>query len=310
MPDSPQPGDVIFLYGGDKLSFWSGFFQRGLFDHGRVVKPWFSHVAVVLNKEFAYEATPHSSVSSSGCALPEGVRLVPIADLVDDSHKILILRSPSGVIPSTDAFELRNAHIAGLYGATYSIYSLKRSAEEQISTLLKRVPDGPFKTKGTADAFVQIFREKPDALDRIKAYLPPELIEHIGQDYFCSQLVMDVLLHAGMLGPADKRSPITPCGLHDLLIEKQWVDVQESAYGNVKKDWSGRYCDIKYRSAVLQIAGYKSHLYVMGGLSAGIQESQDSLKETEKLDRHLKDFTKSLQDMTDSLLRISRDKPL
>jgi hypothetical protein len=116
-------------------------------------------------------------------------------------------------------------------------------------------------------------------------------------------------LHSGVLGPADKRSTITPCGLYDLLIEKQWFDVQKTAYGNVRKDWSGQNCEIDYRYAILTITGHKTSLYSMGGLSASEEESQEGLEKTKQLEKQMEYFSKDLQDMTDSLLRMSRDKP-
>jgi len=249
-------------------------------------------------------------MSPSGCSLPAGVRLVPIADLLDESHKVVILRRPSDLIPSADAFLTRNAHIAGLYGATYSIYSLKECAEEQVSALLKIIPDTPFETKGTPDEFVQLFEKKPGTLELIKAHLPPELVANIGQDYFCSQLVLDILLNSGLLKPDDAQSPTTPCSLFDLLVEKSWTEVQDTSYREVKTNWSKDYCDIAYRSAVNEIASYKSHLYMMGGLSANIERSQQNLEELKKLDDNLKAFSKSLEGTTELLIRLSQDKPV
>lgn len=234
---SPQPGDVVLIYSGNKSSFCSGFLQRALLDGGCFDKPWFSHAAIVLDSVFGYEACPKASISRSGCKLPAGVRLIPLADLIIDAPSVVILRHPAMPLSAAQAFEFDSPNIASLYGAAYSIFSLKKSAEERLPLLVKAIPDRFFFANVDPDAFTQMCLERPDVLENLKDYLPRELTARLGRDYFCSHLVVEVLLHAGLVEVGWDAPPSTPCGLYDLLKEKKWVEVQNTDYGEVIGNW-------------------------------------------------------------------------
>jgi hypothetical protein len=55
---TPRPGDVIFVYSPTVNSCLSCLVQRFKLTSGDRSGPWFSHVAIALDEDTAFEASP------------------------------------------------------------------------------------------------------------------------------------------------------------------------------------------------------------------------------------------------------------
>jgi hypothetical protein len=232
-----MPGDVIFINGKNKSAFWSGFIQRALFDHGRLHRPWFSHVAIALDDRIAYEASPSTFETWSESDLPLGVRLILMIDLLVAAKDVVVLRSPQASTIPPDEFKISSPHVAGLYGGAYSLFSLKKEAENLIPIFAKAVPDKYFEKSTAPDEIAKMLIEDPNFWKDLKEHMPKDVVAQTSRHFFCSQLVLEILVHAGLLKDAKELKEITPSSLYDKLIDDRWTDVSDSDYAPAATEW-------------------------------------------------------------------------
>ena len=264
MPDPAfKPGDVVFINGKGKLPFWSGLLQRTIFKRKNPDGPAFSHVAVVLNDKLAYEASPHGfplatyidevmdnispptepppeAVTWSGCKLPIGIRPILLIDLFVESQDYCVLRHPDRE-PNADHFDLTKKHLADLLGGSYSLNPIKKEAEQLIPMLswdhvseyaqkqLAKIQSNPDQ--------IREFLKDSTIWEELKAHLPSSAVQGTFRNFFCSQLVLEVLRRAGLIQSTEGLENVTPSSLYDLLVEQDWLEVEVISYGDAVRGW-------------------------------------------------------------------------
>ena len=313
-----KPGDVVFVYGEGKLPFWSGLLQRTIFKRKNPDGPSFSHVAVVLNDKLAYEASPHGfplatytaevvdkvspptdpppgAVTWSGSKLPIGIRPILLIDLFVGSKDQCVLRHP-GQEPNAEHFDLTKKHLADLLGGSYSLNPLKQEAEQLLPMLSwDRVSEYAQKRLASIQANPDQIREvlkDSRVWEELKAHLPSSAVEGTFRDFFCSQLVLEVLRRAGLVQSTEGLENVTPGSLYDLLVEQDWLEVDATTYGDVVRGWlkqSPTEHQGRYYAALGTARYWHNHLYessMIELLGATMNKFSEKLKsDAERLHR-------------------------
>jgi hypothetical protein len=257
---TPQRGDVIFILSGEKLSHLSCLLQRALFDTERVAGPWFSHAAIVLNDSIALEAStlPDSNdpPTWSRVQLGQGVRLILLPDLLIPAKKRVVLRHPKAAAIPLSEFEMSSPHIAGWYGSEYSIRTLRESAETAAPLLAKIVPPSWFDWSSPPDDLATKLGLDPDFRAKVAQTLPAYQFAFQTRSFFCSQLVVVLLWHAGLLDQRFQFERLTPSGLFDVLHRDNWADVTGTDYGDEALEAWSRSNRLDWEIRYLQDIGY------------------------------------------------------
>jgi hypothetical protein len=128
----------------------------------------------------------------------EGARLILLPDLLIQAHKRVVLRHPKAhELPPTE-FDTASADIALKYGSEYSIERLRTSFEDVFPKIAGALPESVYtaikmKAAAPADDFVKLLKEDEEFWREIDRVLPAG---GVGRDFFCSHLVVRLLLHA------------------------------------------------------------------------------------------------------------------
>ena len=251
---TPKPGDVIFIYSSGKESVISGFVQRVIFPSDNILGPWFSHVAIALSDQIAFEASTPAAEDDpptwSGVTPEGGARLILLPDLLIPAKRRAILRHPHAATIAQSKFDMSSRHIAGLYGSSYAIQALRESFEEAVPILAKLIPASQFDWFAPADRIAEDLRGNPEFKAKILEKLGDGSFASVNHSFFCSQFVMKILGYLGLFDENEADRNITPCALYDRLITQEWIDVTGTDYpdeviGNwvprSKSDWQTTY---------------------------------------------------------------------
>jgi hypothetical protein len=211
----------------------------------------------------------------------QGARLILLPDLLIPAKKTAVLRHPNADRVPASEFDLTSVHIARMYGSPYSIEKLRTSFEHLLPKLARLVPERACqliltKAKAPPDDFAKLLMDNEEFKESIEKSLPGPSLTNA---FFCSQLVVAMLLHAGLLQEQPQLSNITPCGLFDLLKGMGWVDVTESDYGNdAIEAWKGSNkvrWQTNYYFAVGRAIYFRMHHLTMAGLDAAQRRLDD-----------------------------------
>ena len=75
--------------------------------------------------------------------------------------------------------------------------------------------------------FATRLRLDQDLREKLASTVPNYVLPDAARTYYCSQLVVGCLNDADLLGPAQALETITPTGLYQLLVRRQWRDVSD-----------------------------------------------------------------------------------
>jgi hypothetical protein len=280
---TPNAGDVIFVYKPALTACLNCLVQSRInSDLGTPVSRWFSHVAIVLNEQVAFEATPtpspkHNNDSWSGAPhvvegkeiapnkkmmLNEGARLVLLPDLLYGATRRAVLRCPSSSpIPPND-FDLTAEHIGLMYGSQYSLSALRQSFEASLPVIAKSMSKPVVElidqiASSAADEFAKLLQDNNYFSSEIQRVLGTNPI----RQFFCSQLVVAMLLHAKLIQNKPGLKNITPFGLFELLVTNGWQDVSDTDYSDdAIQNWlqgDKTVWEIRYLTAVGTISHFR-----------------------------------------------------
>jgi hypothetical protein len=231
-----QAADVIFVYSSGKDGYLNVELQRSIFDKGRdKEQPWFSHVALALDSEIAFEASTGPEADDpptwSGSLLRGGVRFTPIPDLLLGVASWRVLRSSKALTLASDALAIPQPYISGLYGSKYSIKVFKDYARD-VAPLRSALADvfriGAGWTSDPADVGHRIGEE---FRQRVLRDFPEHKFTFEERTFYCSDLVRAILSVIGLMSKQDQHARVTPSTLFDLLkADPAWADVTDVDY--------------------------------------------------------------------------------
>jgi hypothetical protein len=284
----PLPGDAIFIAGKTFSSQVNILGQTVLFPRTRMFRRHFSHVAVALERDFAYEAGKGPQITWTDQHLPSGVRLIPIIDLIKESRRISVLRSSRP--PEKPELGVVSNFVAALYGAPYSLLDLKRDREAVLPFIKRMVPDGVFQTKGSHSDVVEMVQKSSTVWELLVPHLPPNIGTYASREFFCSQLVTAILTDGGFLEPDDRLKPVPLAELHDALIKKGWKEVFSTDYATEMGAWielGAEEWKRKTGSTQTWVKYAQSQLFLNGMLGAATTKAEDDLNSIKDLVKRL-----------------------
>jgi hypothetical protein len=300
---SPKPGDVIFVLGANWKSISSGIVQRVFFD--KWFGPLFSHVGMVVDGKVVIEANPtyhpkregEEEPAVTGASLGHGVRLRAIPDLLSGTRKWVALRKKKITEEQRKRIDTSDQYIATIFGSGYELRTIKKSAR-RFKLVARHLPDRFFrKAVAAPDEISQKLRDDPEFRRKLEKHLPQGKVASSESDYFCSQLIGNILQQVGLA--QNLPGLISPSGLYDRLRADGWDDVSETAYcGDDFMPWAGKELDewkIAHDLAVSMAAQFRNLVFIGGG-NAVAKETMDG-------------FAKSLDDRIDRLNRLAGAEP-
>jgi hypothetical protein len=166
---------------------------------------------MMVDDLIAIEAMPSAEDTDSawsGVKLVAGARFIPAGDVFTSAAEYQALRPPKS---ANLTFDFDQADLAELLGSAYSLKHFRF----------------PISSKASDVSTFMVGKESRRAVTN---RLPGFQFRHEGAHYFCSQLIVEILIRKSILPRATHLSFVFPIGLYKALSRLGWVDVTTTHY--------------------------------------------------------------------------------
>lgn len=229
----PQPGDVLFINSPELVTYASWFVQSWLDADANDATRSFGHVAIMITDLLALEAMPTDPKDMigqwTGSKLREGVRLIPIADLIipimPSAEQLIVLRAPAVDEATLSNFTAPHPSVLQMLQSKYSIDMLRKEVEARAPKIVMNLFTSKFDWTSNPNDMTTRLNLDQELRSKIKNMLPDLSLPDVARTYFCSQAVIKCLKIAGLVPNDFANDLTTPTGLYKLLDDRKWDDV-------------------------------------------------------------------------------------